>query len=196
MSTYDDDVLDGALRELLERDAVWATGAPSDADAIVAAIAAERAPARPSRARAWLGPIAAGIAAAALTIAVSAVVFDDDPAQEAEPVADVTVTMTPSGLVPDAAAVAAVTARPLGTVIRLDAAGIPPAAPGTYYEAWMRTDADAAVSAGTFHMRGGDGTVYLWSGVAVAEYPVLTVTLQHEGDVTPSGAVVLRARLD
>ena len=94
-----------------------------------------------------------------------------------------------------AGAVASVTARPLGTVIRLDTTGLPPAAPGTYYEAWMHRDA-TSVSAGTFHMRGGDGAVYLWSGVDAADYPELTITVQTEGDTSPSGQLVLTAALD
>lgn len=197
MSQYDDPALDATLRELLAHDAVWDDDEPQpSADALVATIAAERAAAPPPRRFGrWLAPIAAGVAAAAVTIAAYGVVTSDDPAETSDPPTDVTVTMSPTELVPDATAIAAVTARPLGTVIRLDAAGLPPAAPGTYYEAWMRAGTDA-VSAGTFHMRGGDGAVYLWSGVAAADYPELAVTVQNAGEIMPSAQVVLRARLD
>ncbi len=203
MSEPDDLALDRAVVQLLASDAVWDDDdfddldtAPS-ADAIVAAIRAERtAVARPHPARRWLGPIVAGVAAAALTIVAYGLIASDDAPQTADPPADVTVAMAATELAPEATATAQVTARPLGTVIRLDTAGLPPAAPGTYYEAWMRTDADRVVSAGTFHMRGGDGLVYLWSGVNADDYPMLTVSIQDEGDVAPSGRVVLQARLD
>lgn len=195
-----DDVLDGTLRELLGHGTVWDDGPLDGADALVATIAAERAAAvaaRPTTRRAarWLAPIAAAIVAVAVTIAAYGVLTGRDTTSTSEPPADVTVTMRATELAPDATATAAVTARPLGTVIRLDARGLPPAAPGTYYEAWMHAG-DTAVSAGTFHMRGGDGAVYLWSGVVATEYPELTVTVQTAGDVTPSGQVVLQARLD
>lgn len=198
-----DDALDATLRAMIAREAVWDgddVDAVGGADALVAAIAAERAErsnATSSGRRAWarwLAPVAAGVAAAALTLVAYGLVRDDTT-ETADPPADIAVTMTPTELVPDASGTAEVTARPLGTVIRLDARGLPPAAPGTYYEAWMRTRTES-VSAGTFHMRGGDGWVYLWSGVAAADYPELTVTVQTAGDPAPSGQVVLRARLD
>ena len=85
---------------------------------------------------------------------------------------------------------------PIGTRIILDVAGLPPAEPGTYYEAWMRVDAETGVSAGTFHLRGGDGEIELWSGVTAADYPLLTVTVQDEGQAASSGVVVLRGRID
>jgi hypothetical protein len=61
------------------------------------------------------------------------------------------------------------------------------------YEAWLRKDADVGVSAGTFHLRGGDGELELWAGVSIEDYPLVTVTLQDEADPVSSGQVVLRA---
>ena len=43
---------------------------------------------------------------------------------------------------------------------------------------------------GTFHMRGGDDTVVLWSGVPLAGYPTLVVT-RHDADGAAAGEEVL-----
>jgi hypothetical protein len=84
---------------------------------------------------------------------------------------------------------------PLGTRLILDVAGLPPAAPGQYYEAWMRTGPEAGVSAGTFHLRGGDGEIELWAGVTLDAYPLFTITIQDEADPLSSGRVVLKGRV-
>ncbi|MBV1894375.1 MAG: anti-sigma factor, partial [Ilumatobacteraceae bacterium] len=68
---------------------------------------------------------------------------------------------------------------------------------GFYYEAWLRKSPEVGVSAGTFHLRGGDGSIQLWAGVALDEYPILTVTLQTEGGgAASSGIVVLAGKID
>lgn len=201
MSASHDPAIDPHVARLLALDTMWDdTDTEPPADAVVAAIAAERRapidlPAQPSNtARRWWGPIAAGVAAATLTLVVAGVWTAGDDG-DSDAAADLVVTMSATDLAPAARATASVTARPLGTVIRLDAAGLPPAEPGTYYEAFMHRGT-TAVSAGTFHMRGGDGAVYLWSGVDAADFPVLTVTVQTEGEPTPSDQLVLRADLD
>ena len=58
--------------------------------------------------------------------------------------------------------------------------GSPPAEPGTYYQGWVKGP-EGLVTVGTFHLRGGDDTIDLWSGVPLDRYPTLTVTLQDEG---------------
>ena len=61
----------------------------------------------------------------------------------------------------------------------------------------MRNGEDEAVTMGTFHMRSGDATVTLWSGVDVDEYPTLTITLQKEGaGPESSGEVYLRGSIE
>ena len=86
-----------------------------------------------------------------------------------------------------------------GLEITLDIQGLPPAQDGFFYEAWMRTADDEnpdLTAIGTFHMRGGDSTVTLWSAVDVATHPIITVTLQEEGaGPESSGQVVLRGSL-
>ena len=104
------------------------------------------------------------------------------------------VALAPTDLAPpDASGQADITALPGGTQIVLDVSGLPPAPEGFYYEAWLRKSPEVGVSAGTFHLRGGDTTVVLWSGVSTDDYPLVTVTLQEEGaGAESSGKVVLR----
>ena len=68
--------------------------------------------------------------------------------------------------------------------------GLPPAEPGTYYQGWVKGD-EGLVTVGTFHLRGGDDTIDLWSGVPLDRYPTLTVTLQEEGGGQESSGVVV-----
>jgi hypothetical protein len=111
--------------------------------------------------------------------------------------ADVELALAATELAPGASADAAIDTTPLGTRILLDMRDLPPAPAGTYYEAWLRIDADIGVSAGTFHMRGGDGEIELWAGVSIDDYPLFTVTLQDEGGgAASSGRVVLSARFE
>jgi Anti-sigma-K factor rskA len=82
-----------------------------------------------------------------------------------------------------------------GVSVELDAAGLPPAPEGTFYEAWL-VGQDTKVSAGTFHRRGDQDTVTLWLGVDPADYDALTVTRQPvAGGTTAPGVVVLRGKL-
>jgi hypothetical protein len=83
-----------------------------------------------------------------------------------------------------------------GVRIVLDVSGLPPAPPGTYYEAWVRKSPEIGVSAGSFHLRGGGhSSIELWAGVPVEEYPLFTITLQEEGKgAASSGKVVLSGR--
>lgn len=191
------------LAALVGDPALWEEPNRADEDAIVAAIRAEAGAESLSfpgddpssnvipisRARRWLGPIAAGVAAALVVLAGFAFVMngDDD---------GVVLALDGTEVAPGASAEAIVAPLDAGTRIILDVSGLPPAEPGTYYEAWMRIDAETGVSAGTFHMRGGDGTIELWSGVTPDDYPLITVTLQDEGQTESSGVVVLRGLLD
>lgn len=84
---------------------------------------------------------------------------------------------------------------PSGAEIRLDVSGLPPAAPGTYYEGWLTGDR-GWISIGTFHLHRGTKNVVLWSGVELADYPVIAVTVQNEGGgAKSSGRVVLRGEI-
>src|SRR6185437_5652239 len=104
------------------------------------------------------------------------------------------VALAGTRLAPAASAVAKLHATPSGLAIELDVAGLPPSPPGFYYQAWMKGP-HGLVTIGTFHMRGGPGTVELWSAVSLAGYPTITVTREPEdGNPASSGQVVLTSR--
>jgi hypothetical protein len=106
------------------------------------------------------------------------------------------VAMSGTELEVSASGSAAVRPNDAGWWIRLDVTGLPPAPDGMYYEGWVWSDADEGVSIGTFHLRGGDAPVVLWSGVPLAEYPSIWVTLEDEEEgPEASDRVVMTGRL-
>ncbi|HEU5385507.1 MAG TPA: anti-sigma factor [Streptosporangiaceae bacterium] len=104
------------------------------------------------------------------------------------------VALAGTRLAPAASAVAKLHATRSGLAVELDVSGLPPSPPGSYYQAWMKGP-HGLVTIGTFHMRGGPGTVELWSAVSLAGYPTITVTREPEdGNPASSGQVVLTSR--
>jgi hypothetical protein len=214
------------VRGLLGDESVWAEPAPGGLDALLAAIEAESperpaAPARPEPAgpepvgREPVGPEPAGpapagqpahlagrrrrrglalvgaVAAALLVAAGVAGVLARSDGEEGREVA-----LSGTELAPEASGTARVEETPSGVAISVDVSGLPPAEPGTYYQGWVRNEEGQTVTVGTFHIREGDDTVELWSGVELEDYPVLTVTLQQEGaGPESSGQVVLTGRI-
>jgi hypothetical protein len=79
---------------------------------------------------------------------------------------------------------------PSGVEIDLDVAGLPPAADGQFYAAWVKGDR-GLVPIGTFHLRQGTKDVVLWSGVDLKDYRTISVTLQQEGAGPGSSGRVL-----
>lgn len=147
--------------------------------------------------RRWRTIALSAAAVAVLLAGALAVVVVGNGSDGEEISSDIDLTLTATELAPDASAEVGITTTPLGTRIILDVRDVPPAPDGTYYEAWMRIDADTGVSAGTFHLRGGDGTIELWSGVTVDDYPLFTITLQEEGaGAASSGRVLLRGLVE
>lgn len=186
-----------ALAPLLGNPAVWTNPDAALEDDVVAAVQAvgQAEPAPRHRewsdaVRHWLRPVAVGVAAAVVVL-VAASVVDGDADRSTTGVA---LALSGTELAPAAAAVATVTDTPLGTRIDLDVSGLAPAGDDEYYEMWLRSGDGGAVSAGSFHLRGGDGSIELWAGVSLVDYPELIVTRQLEGrDVMPSDDVVLRS---
>jgi hypothetical protein len=104
------------------------------------------------------------------------------------------VALAGTRLAPAASATAKLHATPSGLAIELDVSGLPPSPPGYYYQAWMKGPR-GLVTIGTFHLRGGPGTVELWSAVSLTDYPAITVTREPEdGNPASSGQVVLTNR--
>jgi Anti-sigma-K factor rskA len=188
------------FRDLLADDAVWAEPSPTGVDDLLAAIQAEsggmvpaapptapaadaRVPSRRRSRRLMLVAAAAGIVAVAGVVGILVRSADDGAGQD--------FAVAGTALAPSASGVGTVEETGSGVAIELDVSGLPPAEPGTYYQAWVKGP-DGLVTVGTFHMRGGDDHVDLWSGVPLDRYPTLTVTLQQEGaGQESSGRVVL-----
>jgi hypothetical protein len=188
------------FRDLLADDAVWAEPSPTGVDDLLAAIQTEsggtvpaapatapaaqpRVPSRRRSRRLMLVAAAAGIVAVAGVVGILVRSADDGAGQD--------FAVAGTELAPNASGVGTVEETGSGVSIELDVSGLPPAEPGTYYQAWVKGP-DGLVTVGTFHMRGGDDHVDLWSGVPLDRYPTLTVTLQQEGaGQESSGRVVL-----
>ena len=143
------------------------------------------------------GGLVLGAAAAVVVVLALgwAVLQSSDP--DTGPGGGELVALAPTDLAPpDAAAEADISALGGGTQIILNVEGLPPAPEGFYYEAWLRKSPEVGVSAGTFHLRGGDTEIVLWSGVSTEDYPLVTVTLQEEGaGAESSGQVVLAGKV-
>jgi Anti-sigma-K factor rskA, C-terminal len=156
--------------------------------------AGEGAPAAPIRSRRAGGRrlrLVAAVAAAAVVViaAVGIVRLATSSGDNG-----VLLALAPTDLAPaDSSVDVRIDERPNGTRLLLDLSRVPPAPAGSYYEAWLRQSPEVGVSAGTFHMRGGDGRVELWSGVSPDDYPLVTITLQDEGGGGDSSGVVFYA---
>ena len=182
------------LRRLLASPGTWDDPPPDLVAGIVADIQAEAPKVLPTAVRrraTWMRPVATLAAAAAvvLAVAVGAVLVTRD-GSDGESFA-----LAATEVIPAASGSATVESTGSGLSISLSIDGLPPAEPGTFYQAWMRGDI-GSVPIGTFHAREGDGPIELWSGVDVADYPTMTVTLQQEqAGPESSGIVVLRGEI-
>lgn len=138
----------------------------------------------------WAVPVAA-LAAAAFTVGVLAVERALEPASPHTE----TFTAQATPLASGASAKIWVAETGSGLSVRMDFTGLPAAAPGSYYAAWLRGP-QGSVPIGSFHERRAGTPIELWSGVDLADYPTLKVTLQAEGDPpTPSQLVVMTVSL-
>ncbi len=181
------------IREVLAGEATWAEPPPHVVDGLLAAVAQDRthpidvAPAAKAKwpvIAAAVGSIAAAIALTFATVSVL------------ESETGTVLAMNGTELEPGASGEALVRSTESGYWIRLGLSGLPPAPENSYYEGWVWSDNGDGVSIGTFHLRGGDEPVILWSGVAMADYPSIWVTLQNEGDgPQASDLVVMTGRL-
>jgi hypothetical protein len=179
------------FRALLADPSVWADPAPDLEDRIVSAIAAEAPPsgnvvslsdARRRRSGRVLAAVAA-VAAVAVAFVAFAVVRQDNHDD------GVMLALQPTPLVPAATGTARVFAEESGLRIELNATGLPRRDGRLFYQAWLRDAAGNLVPIGTFH----DGNhVTLWAGVALEDFPTLTVTEeQADNDQSSSGRRVL-----
>jgi hypothetical protein len=181
------------IRDVLSTDATWAEAPPQVADGLLAAIAVEDGPstgASESRSGGWAVVLAGAgslVAIAALVLGTFNVIQD-----EGENV----VAMSGTELEAAALGEAAFGPTEAGWWIRLDVTGLPPAPHGSYYQGWVWSDDGEGVSIGTFHLRGEPMPIVLWSGVPLADYPSIWVTLESEDDgPEASDLVVMTGRI-
>jgi Anti-sigma-K factor rskA len=181
------------IRGVLAESATWEEPPGGVVDGLLATIAREaQAPpdeSIPAPRRPWL--LAAGaVAAIALLVIGVASALDD-------PIAETVVAMSGTDLAPAAAGIASLRPTPSGWYIRLDVHGLPAAPEGSYYEGWVWSDDHEGVSIGTFHFRSGEDTVVLWSGVSVADYPSIWVTLETEDEgPEASDQIMMKGRVE
>jgi hypothetical protein len=197
----------------LRRTAVWSAPPADLGDRILAQVAALRAggggaaavepgamptstqpssrdDVRRRRSRWWPALAAAAVVVAFLGGVLVAGGDDDDGRRSADPVADV--SLEPTELAAGASASGSIVDAGAGYSISIEVAGLDPAPDGAYYEGWLHDEESGDwVSIGTFHMRGGDGRVVLWSGVPLARYAQMVVTSEVEGSSDGHGEIVL-----
>jgi hypothetical protein len=182
------------IRVVLADEATWAEPPPQVVDGLLAAIGSETVAPEPglglTRRPAWPAVVAGvGTVAAVVALVLSTVsVLDSEE--------ETVVAMTGTELEPSAVGTAAVRPSGSGWWVRLELNGLPPAPEDSYYEGWVWSDDGDGVSIGTFHVRGGNDPVILWSGVELADYPSISVTLQEEdGGPEASDLVVMTGRV-
>ncbi len=167
------------IRDVLSTDATWAEPPPQVADGVLAALAVEAAP-MPAVNEQRSGRWALVLAGAGGLVAIAALVLGSVSVIQDE--GDNVVAMSGTELEASALGEAAFGPNEAGWWIRLDVTGLPPAPEGSYYEGWVWSDDGEGVSIGTFHLRGEDMPIVLWSGVPLADYPSIWVTLESEDD--------------
>ncbi len=203
-----DGILPDDIAALLGDEATWAPVSSDLEDSIVAAVMAEvhadearPAPTHPAPAPSP-SPLPDNVVAmpsrwktaalgAAAALVLVAGLFGITQIGGSSP--DPEIALAGTDLAPQASAQAEITETPEGTRIVISVDDLAPAPSGMYYQAWLRQDAEIGVSAGTFHLRDGNGPIELWAGVTTDDYPLLTVTLQQEAQTESSGQVVLKA---
>jgi hypothetical protein len=194
-----DDDLSPAISRWLARAATWDSPPDELEGSVLAAISAEQdnlpISLEAARRRRVTGTLPRWLTAAAIVAVVAAgvaVVGKALSSDGPEGAAPVEISMAGTELAPAATAVATLSATPAGLKILLDAEGLPGAAPDEMYEAWVG-DGTIRVSAGTFHLRGGDDPIELWAGVVEPGFHLLTVTREPvDGVAESSGQIVLR----
>lgn len=179
------------VREVLANSSTWVEPPAGLAERVAIGIGVRSDVVSPPRRR-WLVPAVVGIAAALVAIVGLSGVLQRSPSSP-----DAVAVMEGTELIPDAGGTATIRDTSSGWAIRLEVEGLPPAAPGQYYQGWAWNEAGEGVSIGTFHLRNGSYPVTLWAGVDLVEYPWIWVTLQDEGaGPAVSDRVVMRGRIE
>ena len=184
----DDDL--AALAALLARAEPWDEPPRDLEDAVVAAITNEAGAlpdlARPTRAARRADAVWSRnrvlVAAAAIAVVVAGVVVMTRGSDDGTVFA-----LAGTDAQPGASAEVVVSATPDGLKILLEPHGLPGAPEGYMYEAWVGDDT-IGVSAGTFHLRGGNSRIELWAGVTGKQFHRLWITLEPIDDEAASSS--------
>ena len=184
----DDDL--AALAALLARAEPWDEPPRDLEDAVVAAITNEAGAlpdlARPTRAARRADAVWSRnrvlVAAAAIAVVVAGVVVMTRGSDDGTVFA-----LAGTDAQPGASAEVVVSATPDGLKILLEPHGLPGAPEGYMYEAWVGDDT-IGVSAGTFHLRGGNSRIELWAGVTGKQVHRLWITLEPIDDEAASSS--------
>lgn len=174
------------LSRRLDDPAVWVEP-PSDLQERIVGSIAGGPGALPSRHRrpAWFRVVSLGVAAAVLiSIGIAFASLREGTSSPRY-----TGALAGTSLAEGASGNVVLTRTQSGWRIRLHARGLPRLDNGSYYEAWLKSEAGVLVAIGTFN----EATdVTLWSGVSPKDFPKLTVTRQSVADgAASSGRVVL-----
>jgi hypothetical protein len=189
----DHDQLD-LIRGVLKGNSTWAEPPGGVMEGMLATISRDGdTPVQVTNPRAWWRRpwlvATAAVAVIALLVVGMFAAFDD-------PDLETVVAVNGTDLAPAATGIATLRPTPSGWYIRLDVSGLPAAPEGSYYEGWVWSE-EEGVSIGTFHLRDGAEPVVLWSGVDVAEYPAIWVTLQEEGaGAEASDRIMMKGRIE
>jgi Anti-sigma-K factor rskA len=205
-----DPAFDAELAELLRHPALWDTPSSELSDRVTQAVAAEvttvraalsapiitpvqpitsdkpstarerNTPREPSafRRNRWLT-----LAAAVLLFVVGAAITRTVTPREKW----TTMALAATELEPSAKGYAKFASTPSGLRIELDATGLPRRDGNKFYQAWLKGPT-GLVPVGTFH---SGEKVTLWAGVALKDFPTLTITQEEVGDQNSSGKKVM-----
>lgn len=164
--------LDPEIVALLRDPSLWAEPSAQLENRVAAGIAEERRVVIPiGRTRkAWPGRFVAAAAGAAAAALIVLVAVPRNNQQQA----DARVDIAGTDLAPTVAGRADITTLESGVRIEFSVKGLPRREGTEFYEGWLKNCAGTAlVPIGTYHDL---DDVVGWAGVAVADYPLLTVT--------------------
>lgn len=179
-----------AARQVLSSAAAWGVPPDSVAEEVLGEIRARTNPFQESRGR--ISPMRLLAAVMTLGAILLVTVLGLGSLRDGT-----RVELAGTELLPTASGTAWLEPTDAGWSIRIDLDGLPPADDGYYYEGWVWSDDGDGVSIGTFHLRNGLERLSLWSGVDVADYPSIWISLQAEGGgPAVSNEIVMRGRLD
>jgi Anti-sigma-K factor rskA len=141
--------------------------------------ASQQIPVRRSSPMRWLSAVAAVVLVA---VGGAALIRNSSPTERWTKV-----SLTATGLAPRAKGYARFASTRSGLKIELDATGLPRRDGVRFYQAWLKGPG-GLVPVGTFH---SGENVTLWAGVALEDFPTLTITQEEVGDQTSSGRKVM-----